>query len=59
MLLWNEMYAQKLRKADLARLLNVHTPQVDRLFDLKHSSKIEFVEAAAKVLGKKLTVSLA
>ncbi|NHZ98060.1 type II toxin-antitoxin system HicB family antitoxin [Massilia sp. CCM 8734] len=58
-LLWNEMYAQKLRKADLARLLNVHTPQVDRLFDLNHSSKIEFVEQAAKALGKKLEISFA
>jgi len=57
-LIWNEMFAQKLRKADLARLLNVHTPQVDRLFDLHHSSKFEFVEQAAKALGKKLTVEL-
>lgn len=57
-LLWNEMFAQKLRKADLARMLNVHMPQVDRLFDLGHSSKIEFVEQAAKALGKTLNVSL-
>ena len=57
-LLWNEMFAQKLRKADLARMLDVHTPQVDRLFDLGHSSKIEFVEQAAKALGKSLNVSL-
>ncbi|MDQ1812182.1 type II toxin-antitoxin system HicB family antitoxin [Massilia sp. CCM 9210] len=57
-LLWNEMIEKKIRKADLARLLNVHMPQVDRLFDLKHSSKIEFVEQAAKALGKTLTVSL-
>jgi len=57
-LLWNEMFAQKLRKADLARLLNVHGPQVDRLFDLNHASKLDFVEQAAKALGKKLAVSL-
>lgn len=57
-LVWNEMFAQKMRKADLARKLNVHTPQVDRLFDLKHSSKIEFVEQAARALGKNLSVSL-
>jgi antitoxin HicB len=57
-LVWNEMFAQKIRKADLARMLNVHTPQVDRLFDLGHSSKIEFVEQAAKALGKTLNVSL-
>lgn len=58
-LIWNEMFAQKMRKADLARALHVHTPQVDRLFDLGHSSKIEFVEQAAKALGKTLNVSLA
>jgi antitoxin HicB len=57
-LLWNEMNAQNLRKADLARMLDVHTPQIDRLFDLKHSSKIEFVEQAAKALGKTLIVKL-
>jgi antitoxin HicB len=58
-LVWNEMCAKNIRKADLARMLDVHTPQVDRLFDLKHSSKIEFVEQAAKALGKTLNVSLA
>jgi antitoxin HicB len=57
-LVWNEMYHQKLRKADLARALGVQAPQVDRLFNLKHSSKIEFVEQAAKALGKNLSVSL-
>ena len=58
-LLWNEMLLQSMRKADLARLLNVHMPQVDRLFDLRHSSKIEFVEKAARALGRNLSVSLA
>jgi antitoxin HicB len=58
-LIWNEMHAQKLRKAELARRLNVHMPQIDRLFDLRHSSKLEFVEQAAKALGKTLSVSLA
>lgn len=57
-LLWNEMLTQKVRKADLARMLNVYTPQVDRLFDLDHSSKIEFVEQAARALGKTLVVNL-
>jgi antitoxin HicB len=58
-LVWNEMFAQKLRKADLARMLGVQAPQVDRLFNLKHASKIEFVEQAANALGKKLSVTLA
>jgi hypothetical protein len=47
-LAWNEMFEQKLRKADLARMLDVHTPQIGRLFDLTHSSKIEFVKQAAR-----------
>ena len=55
--LWNEMLAQNVRKAELARRLNVYMPQVDRLFDLKHSSKIEFVEQAAKAPAKRLAVS--
>lgn len=58
-LLWNEMLSQKLRKADLARSLNVHMPQIDRLFNIHHSSKFEFVEQAAHALGKKLSISLA
>lgn len=58
-LIWNEMLAQSMRKAELARRLGVHMPQVDRLFDIRHSSKLEFVEQAAHALGKKLSVSLA
>jgi antitoxin HicB len=57
-LLWNEMLKQRLRKADLARKLDVHQPQVDRLFDLRHSSKVEQVEQAAIALGRRLNVEL-
>lgn len=57
-LLWNEMLKQKMRKADLARLLNVHQPQIDRLFDLRHASKLDMVEQAASALGRKLNVEL-
>lgn len=55
-LLANEMVSQGVRKADLARRLNVHMPQVDRLLDLRHSSKIEAIEAALRALGKQLDV---
>lgn len=57
-LLWNEMQRQNLRKADLARMLNVHQPQIDRLFDLRHSSKLDFVEQTALALGRRLAISL-
>lgn len=57
-LLWNEMQRKNLRKADLARMLNVHQPQIDRLFDLRHSSKLDFVEQAALALGRRLAITL-
>jgi antitoxin HicB len=39
-LIWNEMLSQQLCKADFARLLDGHSPQIDRLFDLSHSSTV-------------------
>ena len=45
-------------KAELARRLGWHMPQVDRLFDLKHASKMEQLEAAAGVLGKRVLVEV-
>lgn len=57
-LLWNEMLHQKMRKADLARKMQVHQPQIDRLFDLRHATKLDFVEQTAAALGRRLTVEL-
>ncbi|MPS76569.1 MAG: type II toxin-antitoxin system HicB family antitoxin [Achromobacter sp.] len=57
-LLSNEMVQQGVRKTELARRLGVHNPQVDRLLDLSHSSKIEAIEAAFHNLGRRLDVSL-
>jgi antitoxin HicB len=33
-------------------------PQVDRLFDLRHASKLDQIEQAANMLGKRLVLSL-
>lgn len=55
-LLANEMVSQGVRKSELARRLKVHMPQVDRLVDLHHSSKLENIEAAFHSLGKNLDV---
>ena len=57
-LIWNEMLAQKMRKTELARRLGVHMPQIDRLFDLNHPSRIDFVEKAARALGKHIELRL-
>jgi antitoxin HicB len=49
--------AQHLRKTDLARRLNWHLPQVDRLLDMHHISHLDQLEAAARVFGKRLVVA--
>lgn len=55
---YKEMMDQGMRKADLARRLGWHTPQVDRLFDLRHASKFEQIQSAASALGKRLVLSM-
>jgi antitoxin HicB len=50
--LYRAMLAEGLRKADLVRLLDWHAPQVDRLFDLRHASRLESLESAFKALGR-------
>lgn len=56
---YQAMMDQGIRKAELARRLGWHMPQVDRLFDLNHASKMEQIEAAANVLGKQIEVRVA
>jgi antitoxin HicB len=58
-LLANEMIRQGIRKSELARRLDVHMPQVDRLLDPRHSSKLDAIEAAFSKLGKRLEISVA
>jgi antitoxin HicB len=50
------MTEQGIKKAELARRLGWHLPQVDRLFDLRHASKLEQIEAAAAALGRHIEV---
>ena len=56
--LYSAMRAKNVGKAELARRLNCHLPQVDRLLDLTHSSRLEQLEAAFRVLGKRLVVEV-
>lgn len=53
---YQAMTEQGLRKADLARRLGWHLPQVDRLFDLRHASRLDQLEAAARALGRHIEV---
>ncbi len=55
---YREMTTQGLRKAELARRLGWHLPQVDRLFNLKHASRLDQLEAAARVMGRHLEINV-
>jgi antitoxin HicB len=56
--LYRAARAQGVSKAELARRLAWHGPQVDRLFDLSHRSTIEHIDQALRVIGKRLDVSV-
>ncbi len=55
---YQAMTEQGIRKSELARRLGWHMPQVDRLFDLKHASRLDQIEAAARALGRQVEVSV-
>lgn len=57
--LYQAMTEQGIKKSELARRLGWHMPQVDRLFDLRHASRLDQIEAAARVLGKQLELRIA
>jgi antitoxin HicB len=54
--LYQTMRDAKVRKSELARRLGWHMPQVDRLLDLRHHSRLDQLEAAFAALDKRLTV---
>lgn len=58
-LLLNEMIEQKVRPADLARLLGTTPQMVNRLTNLRHATKIDGLVEAFQALGKKLELRVA
>nr|WP_318375387.1 hypothetical protein [Enterobacter sp.] len=56
--LHNAMINTGTRKADLARKLNQKGPQIDRLLDVGHASKVETLEQALYLLGYEVSVSV-
>jgi antitoxin HicB len=57
--LYDAMREQGVSRAELARRLRWHLPQVARLLDLRHGSRMEHVEAALAALGLRLIVDVA
>lgn len=54
----NAMLEAGLRKADLARKLNLTPAQVDRLLSFRYHSRIEQIETALAMLNKRLAVAV-
>lgn len=57
-LLLNEMLAQKVRPADLARLMDIKPQEVNRIVNLEHATKIDTLAAAFKALGRELDLEV-
>lgn len=54
--LYNAMRKSKIGKAALAKRLGVALPQIDRLLDLRHQSRLDALERALDALGRSLTI---
>ena len=54
----NCMIKKNMPKTELAKQMKFHLPQVSRLLDLNHATKIQTLEEALEKLGKRLTVGL-
>lgn len=58
-LLLNEMLAQNIGPSELARRMGTIPQNVNRLIDVRHTSKLESVEQALAALGRHLELNLA
>lgn len=56
--LYNEMVNQKVTRAELGRRLHWKQAQVNRLWELDHSTKLEALEAAFHAVGKKIELNI-
>lgn len=56
--LYSAMRSGRISKSELARKLNCHLPQVDRLLNLRHGSRLDQLEGAFRALGKELSVQI-
>ena len=56
-MLYQEMREQGVGKAELARRLGWHMPQVDRVLDVQHRSRLDMMDAALGAIGRRLRVT--
>ena len=58
-MLYQQMRDQGIGKAELGRRLGWRLPQVDRMLDLEHRSRLDRVEDALRAVGRRLHVTAA
>ncbi len=58
-MLYQGMRDQGVGKAELARRLGWHMPQVDRVLDVQHRSRLDQMDAALGAIGRRLHVTVA
>ena len=58
-MLYQGMRDQRIGKAELARRLGWHMPQVDRVLDVQHRSRLDMMDAALGAIGRRLQVTVA
>ena len=58
-MLYQGMRDQGIGKAELARRLGWHMPQVDRVLDVQHRSRLDQMDAALGAIGRQLHVTAA
>ena len=58
-MLYQGMREQGVGKAELARRLGWHMPQVDRVLDVQHRSRLDQMDAALGAIGRQLHVTAA
>ena len=56
-MLYQGMREKGMGKAQLARTLGWHLPQVDRVLDVNHRSRLDRMDAALRAIGRRLEVS--
>lgn len=57
-MLYQGMRDEGIGKAELARRLEWHLPQVDRVLDVQHHSRLDQMDTALRAIGRQLHVSV-
>ena len=56
--LYTAMVAEGVNKTELGRRLNWHLPQVDRVLNVRHASRLDQMQRALRAVGRTVEVSV-